>query len=80
MMKAKHKIRAALFGGLGLLSVVLASLTAHKRGRAHAREDSPENDPNVAGRRVDTYSVAGEEDPGAAVDAPAPPPSPPHAT
>ncbi|MDR7150668.1 hypothetical protein J2W49_002631 [Hydrogenophaga palleronii] len=79
MIKEKHKTRAALFGGLGILSVVVASLAArHVRqpppGRVGVRSSSPAHGPDGASANVDTYSVAGEEDPGAAVDAPAPSP------
>lgn len=80
MMKAKHTTRAALFGGLGLLSVVVASLMArHVKlpppGRVGVRQRPSAREPDGAIGNVDTYSVAGEEDPGAAVDAPSPPPS-----
>jgi hypothetical protein len=85
MLKAKHKTLAALFGGLGLLSLVVAGLAARRaaprqRGRVDASERSPRPDPYGARGSADTYSVAGEEDPGAAVDAPAPSPPPSHTT
>lgn len=76
----RHKAMGAVLGSLGLASLVLAGLAArrlmlHRRG-AGARPGNAWPNAADARRSVDTCSVAGEEDPGAAVDAPAPPPSP----
>lgn len=81
----KRKPMAALLVRLGLVSLVLAGLTVRKwmqpqRSRGGGRPGSPEVHANDAETGADTYSVAGEEDPGAAVDAPAPPPPPSHTT
>jgi hypothetical protein len=76
----QQKSRAALLGSLGVVSLVLAGLTVRnlmqpRRGRADGRPGSPAVGATDAETGADTFSVAGEEDPGAAVDAPAPPPS-----
>ena len=81
----KRKPMAALLVRLGLVSLVLVGLTVRKwmqpqRSRAGGRPSSHGFDANDAEAGADTFSVAGEEDPGAAVDAPAPPPPPTHTT
>lgn len=81
----KHTSTPALLGSLGVVSLVLAGLAARKwmqpqRGRTGGEPGSHGFDANDAEAGADTFSVAGEEDPGAAVDAPAPPPPPTHTT
>lgn len=81
----KRKPMAALLVRLGLVSLVLAGLTVRKRmqpqrSKAGGRPGSPGVDADDAETGADTFSVAGEEDPGAAVDAPAPPPPRTHIT
>lgn len=81
----KHISTAALLGGLGVVSLVLAGLAVRnvmqpQRGTTGGRPGSPGVDTSDAETGVDTFSVAGEEDPGAAVDAPAPSPIPSRTT
>lgn len=77
------KLCWAVLIGVAAAGVMLSGLR-HRRGSRHLPGFEPPGHPMLAPAPLvadrgsgsdDTYSVAGEEDPGAAVDSPTPPPN-----